>query len=43
MVGGVNEAMVLKMFRSYRSDFRKQLGIDGDNDNTVANRRCAYT
>lgn len=43
MVGGVNEAIVLEMFRSYRSDFRKQLGIDGDDNNTAANRRCAYT
>jgi hypothetical protein len=31
------------MFRSYQSDFRKQLGINRDDDNTTANRRCAYT
>jgi hypothetical protein len=43
MVGGVNKAMVLEMFRSYRSDFRKQLDVNRDDDNTVANRRCAYT
>lgn len=42
MVGGVNEAAVLEMFRSYREAFRDQLQIDGD-DTSEANHRCAYT
>jgi hypothetical protein len=43
MVGGVNEIMVVEMFRSFQHQFRFDNPlILGDNDNEVF-RRCSYT
>jgi hypothetical protein len=42
MVGGVNEVMVLEMFRSFRINFAQELNIIGDNEDQI-DRRCAYT
>jgi hypothetical protein len=42
MVGGVNEVMVLEMFRSFRINFARELNIIGDNEDQI-DRRCAYT
>jgi hypothetical protein len=41
-VGGVNEAVVVEMFKAYRQDFRNQVGVQVDDDDEI-NRRCAYT
>jgi hypothetical protein len=43
MVGGVNEAVVLEMFRAFRSQYREDLDLIGDDDNLELHRRCAYT
>jgi hypothetical protein len=42
MVGGVNEATVIEMFKTYRQDFRNQVRVQVDDDNEI-NRRCVYT
>ena len=42
MVSGVNEAVVLEMFQSYRRNFRLELNIIGDNNDEI-NRQCIYT
>ena len=43
IVGGVNEAAVVEMFKGYRKDFREMLYIIRDDNNNEINRRCAYT
>jgi hypothetical protein len=43
MIGGMNEAVVLNMFRTYRKQYQEALDLIGEDDDLELHRRCAYT
>jgi hypothetical protein len=42
MIGGINEAVVLNMFRTYRKQYQEALDLIREDDNLELHRRCAY-
>jgi hypothetical protein len=43
MVSGLNKAIVIEMFWSYRKQYQEEHQIVRDNDDLDIHRRCAYT
>jgi hypothetical protein len=43
MIGEMNEAVVLNMFRAYCKQYWEALDLSEEDDDLALHRRCAYT